>query len=280
MRFPLVLLATLLLFSTTLATVLQLPRYNVNDEEVGVAEVDAAWLVGVASLPPHEDPSNTPKRVQTAAREQFASLPSFAKKEREWVQDSIPCSDGDEERTAEIIRSVPDAKVLPVQDVCKLEKGNYYTWGITNDWQMAFGHAINTVEWGVKHANLANGRVVHVGGELYVTNDKEKIRWNCNSGTFSKPIAELIAKERGITPAEALKLMEVRMRKVWDVTDCPERIDPEASELFDLYLPKPNHRYIDSDLCPLLHYTNSWHRYYWPDVEGPICDHKVEECFD
>ena len=34
MRFPLVLLATLLLFSTTLATVLQLPRYNVNDEEV------------------------------------------------------------------------------------------------------------------------------------------------------------------------------------------------------------------------------------------------------
>jgi hypothetical protein len=63
---------------------------------------------------------------------------------------------------------------LPL-DQSSLLQGNYYTWGITSDWQMTFGHAINTIEWGVKHANLANGRVVHVGGEMYVTKDKHKV---------------------------------------------------------------------------------------------------------
>jgi len=96
----------------------------------------------------------------------------------EWDRERELCND---ERVLEIVDMLTSKNPSLIQDPCQLPQG-YYTWILTDDWQLTFGSVINNLEWGVKHRHLANCRFVIAGGEWLTTASGSE--FNLSSGTF------------------------------------------------------------------------------------------------
>jgi len=149
-------------------------------------------------------PKNTPSNLKDSLKKELSSSKTMTSKGEEWEREREICND---KETVEIVDLLSSKLPLNDQNPCKLADGNY-TWVITNDWEITFGHVINNFEWGVKHKHLANCRALVAGGE-WKKSGSETI-WNLESGTFSSLWSDSKVK----------KELEVKLSKAFETAEC------------------------------------------------------------
>lgn len=75
-----------------------------------------------------------------------------------------------------------DGRIFEAKSPFRLPDGRY-TWIVLRDGTMVFGRPIDDWEIGTRHAHLAHGRPVVVGGELW--KEGRRLRLNLLSGTYT-----------------------------------------------------------------------------------------------
>lgn len=92
-------------------------------------------------------------------------------------------------RSGNFLQTLKDREGLIFENtsVAALPRGERYTYVITADGKLTFGRVTNSLEYGVKHIHLANGKPVLVAGELTVRPDGT-IAFNLESGSFTRQL--------------------------------------------------------------------------------------------
>jgi len=187
------------------------------------AEAMTAYVSGVA--PP----------MDTSATKVAAALASFQGEpnrtiDKPFLKKSHMCQL--EKKDVNTFRHFSDTTYAPTNTVCDLAGGTNYTWLVSADGQMSFGPYVDSLEWGMKHANLAFGRTAWVGGELHVPSEAgAPILWNLNSGTFSYYVA---GKMRPDDPdAYLAEVFYPKILPVWATEPCAARMVYTTDVLFN-----------------------------------------------
>lgn len=241
--------------------IIKIPYFNKNDEFVGYKpyKVENPNQQNINFYKSSQNiPYNTPREIQMEARTCFPyGSPNKTQLGPYWVRMIDICQDKELETTY----SFAETNLSKTQDPCQLKSG-FYTWLITNDYQLTFGEYLNGLEWGIRHIHLAMKRIGFIGGEITIKD--ESIKWNLESGSFTKEIIKELG-ERG--PQYRLRMIE-NMKRIWNVTKCASKFEFTEKKIKNIIPPKV---YI-TNLCKTQDVAR---RILYPNSTISVC-HKYE----
>eukprot|EP01086_Lenisia_limosa_P011640 TRINITY_DN3797_c0_g1_i1.p1 TRINITY_DN3797_c0_g1~~TRINITY_DN3797_c0_g1_i1.p1 ORF type:complete len:300 (-),score=26.63 TRINITY_DN3797_c0_g1_i1:39-938(-) len=172
---------------------------NDRDEMVSTRIVGVDKAVG--SITPS---ATTPESMKEVFRKLFTNKPAIRNPFVLWETLQNTCK-AHHFRDTYMIMSMADCAIQHSSNPCTLPRNHYYTWALTDDFELSFGQYRDIWEWGTKHKCLAGpDRHVFAAGEMYISSTG-LVKFNIASGTFMRPIVDR-AKEMMLYDYEATLL--------------------------------------------------------------------------